>query len=97
MLFFFLIACAPTDTTKTQPTSCDPEVDIDGDGIDACTEEAMGTMDSEIDSDGDGSTDAEELDCMSDPADANEACYLCGWDRADPGNIQTTGDRKSVV
>ena len=40
-----------------------------------------------VDSDGDGFADADEVDCVSDPADANEQCYACGWEHNDPGNI----------
>lgn len=97
MLLYLLGACAPLETAKIAEETCNPESDEDGDGIDACVEATLGTLDTEIDSDGDGSTDAEELDCLSDPADANEACYLCGWNRADPGNIQTNGTEDGDV
>lgn len=71
---------------------CDPAADADGDGLDDCTEvEELGTDPTLADTDGDGSEDGSELDCLSDPLDAEEACYACGWLRADPGDLQSTG------
>ncbi len=81
-LFF---SCAPPDD------GCDPVADADGDGIDDCAEADLGTNPDSADSDGDGHSDPDEIDCLSDPLDANEVCYACGWDRNDPGNIESTG------
>ena len=72
-------------------TECDDTVDNDGDGIDDCTEEELGTDPESADSDGDGYTDAEEIDCVSDPLDVDEKCYACGWEHNDPGDLSSTG------
>lgn len=67
--------------------ACDPESDEDGDGLDACAEEAAGTNPEERDSDGDGFDDDEEIACVSDPLDDREVCYECGWAHNDPGDL----------
>ena len=83
-----LIACTGGDTVAD---GCDATADTDGDGVDDCTEEALGTDPAAQDSDGDGHTDGDELDCLSDPLDTDEGCYACGWTRNDPGTLETTG------
>ncbi len=70
----------------------DTETDSDGDGIDDCSEIEQGTNPTEQDSDGDGLTDLDELDCVSDPLDAGEQCYACGWPHGDPGNLNSRGN-----
>jgi hypothetical protein len=32
-----------------------------------------------------------EVDCVSDPLDAAEVCYACGWPHGDPGTLVSTG------
>lgn len=70
---------------------CSADVDADGDGIDDCAEQELGTDAERADSDGDGLSDKEELDCVSNPLDAQEQCYGCGWEHNDPGDIASTG------
>lgn len=65
--------------------------DPDADGLDGCAEAALGTDPDAADSDGDGLTDGEEADCVSDPLDATEQCYACGWAHNDPGTLVSTG------
>jgi hypothetical protein len=77
----------PADSS---PPDCSDE-DVDGDGLDGCTEESLGTDPNKADSDGDGLSDAEEMDCASDPLDAEERCYACGWPHNDPGSLSSTG------
>ena len=70
---------------------CQADLDGDGDGLDDCTEEELGTDPAQADTDGDGYTDAEELDCVSNPLDGDEPCYACGWAHNDPGSLEATG------
>ena len=35
--------------------------------------------------------DGAEPDCTSDPKDAGEGCYACGWAHNDPGSLVSTG------
>lgn len=79
--------------TGTLPADgdCDPSADSDGDGLDDCTEEQLGTDPTAVDSDGDGISDPDELDCVSDPLDAAEQCYACGWAHNNPGTLTATG------
>jgi hypothetical protein len=90
-----LAACAedPGTTPKAAGAdeACDPSSDRDADGLDDCTEEALGTNADRPDSDGDGLSDGDEVDCVSDPLDADERCYACGWQHNDPGDIEPTG------
>jgi hypothetical protein len=65
--------------------------DKDEDGLDGCAEEEAGTDPTVADSDGDGLSDGEEVACVSDPNDASELCYACGWPHNDPGNLTSTG------
>ena len=71
---------------------CDDSQDGDGDGVGDCTELAAGLDPGLTDSDGDGYSDGDELDCGSDPLDDGEGCYDCGWTRADPGDLEATGN-----
>jgi hypothetical protein len=71
-------------------TPCSEE-DEDGDGLDGCAEEELGTDPDDTDTDGDGLDDGEEVDCVSDPTDADEVCYTCGWPHNDPGDLVSTG------
>lgn len=73
----------------TDPDRAD--ADADADTITDCDEYALGTNPTLADSDGDGATDAEEVTCVSDPLDANETCYKCGWEHNDTGRLVSTG------
>lgn len=68
-------------------------VDSDGDGLEDCVEVNTTFTDPALpDSDGDGEADGAEVDCASDPLDAAQACYACGWRRNDPGTLASNGD-----
>lgn len=84
----FAVACAEP---QPEGPTCNASADADGDGLDDCAEAALGSDRLVADTDGDGSTDADEVDCKSDPVDGEEACYLCGWDRNDPGDLVSRG------
>ena len=72
----------------------DCDVDTDGDGLTTCDEvDLHGTDPTLADSDGDGTDDNVEIDCGADPLDDAEACYLCGWNRNDPGTFTATGNQ----
>ena len=89
-----LLACGedPKDTGASASDGvCDPSSDLDGDGLDDCTEAELGTDRSDPDSDGDGMSDGEELECVSDPLDPDEQCYACGWPHNDPGDLSSSG------
>ena len=73
----------------TDPDKAD--ADADADTISDCDEYALGTNPMAADSDGDGTNDADEVTCLSDPMDAAETCYKCGWKRNDPGRLASTG------
>ena len=91
--FLLLTACAPEPGDTEGVVAC-AETDDDGDGLTGCEEEELGLDPALADSDGDGSADGEELDCLSDPLDGDEACYACGWQRNDPGTLQSTGNQE---
>ena len=76
---------------------CSEASDPDGDGLNDCEEEALGTDMELADSDGDGFSDLEEFECVSDPLNSDEACYACGWEHNDPGNLESTGDDEGDV
>jgi hypothetical protein len=76
---------------------CSSDSDLDGDGLDDCAEEELGTDASSADSDGDGFSDLEELECVSDPLDESEACYACGWEHNDPGDLVSEGKKSGDV
>ncbi len=90
-----IMACSPEE--EEELVTCNAEMDADGDGLDDCQEEELGLDPNLEDSDDDGSTDSEEVDCLSDPLDAEEACYACGWDRNDPGNLVSDGNEVGDV
>ena len=77
--------------------ACSETSDEDGDGINECEEEALGTNPLNADTDGDGFADNEEIDCVSNPADPNEQCYACGWEHNDPGNLVSNGSEVGDV
>lgn len=86
-----LWACGdPKDGSDSGAVDCSSE-DADGDGLDGCAEAALGTDPDAADSDGDGLSDGQEADCVSDPLDAAEVCYACGWPHNDPGTLTATG------
>lgn len=78
------------DGKEAEAEDCSASADADSDGIDDCTEADLGTDPSLADSDGDGLSDLEELDCVSNPLDAAEVCYACGWEHNDPG-VESSG------
>ena len=82
----FLSACAQDGTL-----ACDANSDIDGDGLNECSELAAGLDPEDADSDGDGEADGAEMDCGSDPLDPTQVCYLCGWRRGDSSDLVATG------
>jgi hypothetical protein len=96
MVLALLVACGeevvPDEVEDPTPEGCDATADADADGLDDCLEQELGTDPLAADSDGDGLTDADEIDCVSDPLDAEEVCYSCGWEHADPGNLAETGN-----
>ncbi len=92
------IGCAPGDTLdEVENLPCSADLDSDGDGLDDCAEEELGTNPTNDDSDGDGFTDSEELDCVSNPLDVDEQCYACGWEHNDPGTLVSEGTREGDV
>jgi hypothetical protein len=92
--WLLLSAGCTTEVDEADP-AC--SADADGDGLDDCAEEELGTDPASDDSDDDGFTDAEELDCVSDPLDADEQCYACGWEHNDPGDLVSEGRRKGDI
>ena len=85
MLLALLLACGPTSG------ECDASADLDGDGLDDCSEQDLGTDPAVADSDGDGSSDLEEQECGTSPLDLSEFCYACGWEHDDPGTFSGSG------
>ncbi len=81
---------APPEDTAPETPDCSTD-DVDGDGLDECTELELGTDPDNADTDGDGLSDGEEVECVSDPNDADELCYACGWPHNDPGDLESTG------
>ena len=96
LLIAGLVACGEPDKSDSGPSGdsdtpdCSTD-DVDGDGLDGCTELELGTDPDNADSDGDGTDDGAEVDCISDPTDADEVCYACGWPHSDPGDLVSTG------
>jgi hypothetical protein len=88
---------ADDDDTGDDDTSACSEDDADGDGLDGCTEEALGTDPDEADTDGDGVSDGDEVECVSDPTDGDEVCFACGWPHNDPGDLVSTGSGEGDV
>jgi hypothetical protein len=76
---------------------CTAGLDADGDGLDECEELSAGTDPDLADTDGDGLDDGEEVACGSNGNDSDEQCYACGWTRADPGNLESTGSGEGDV
>lgn len=75
----------------------DPTGNVDGDCLTNAEEAATGTDPSLADSDADGFDDCAERDCVSDPTDAAERCYTCGWKHNDPGTLAATGSGEGDV
>jgi hypothetical protein len=88
-LLFGVASCGEDSPDKKE--LCSADSDADGDGLNDCDEEDLGTDPAKADSDGDGYSDSEEIDCVSDPLDEDEACYACGWEHNDPENLSSTG------
>lgn len=90
---FVVLVCSSSACQAPTPPMANQACggDVDGDGLDECDELELGTDPELADTDGDGDSDSAELDCLSDPLDGDEACYLCGWARADPGDLVSTG------
>jgi len=94
LLFFACAEDSGSDKGSAPATvdaGCDAAEDADGDGLDDCSEAELGTSADRADTDGDGLSDGEEVDCVSDPLDAGEQCYACGWPHGDPGELVATG------
>jgi hypothetical protein len=89
--------CLADDVEATLGT--DPlDADTDDDGLDDCAEAQLhGTDPLAADSDRDGLSDGAEVACVSDPSDADERCYACGWPHGDPGTLLSTGDEVGDV
>ena len=88
--FLMLVACGPVDGGDSEP-EVDVNANADGDCMTDLEEEELGTDPEKEDSDGDGISDCDEIAAVSDPNDADEVPYACGWAHNDPGNIQPTG------
>ena len=69
----------------------DPNANSDGDCMLDSEEVMLGTDPTLADTDGDGFDDCQERDCGSNPTDAAQKCYACGWKRNDPGDLVGTG------
>jgi len=69
----------------------------DGDCLSDEEEAMLGTDPTLVDTDGDGIGDCEEVACVSDPIDAAEKCYACGWKHDDPGTLVSTGTSEGDV
>lgn len=76
---------------EERPLHAIPPTNQDGDCFTDKEEQALGTDPSRPDTDGDGLTDCDEVACVSDPKDAGESCYTCGWAHNDPGTLVSTG------
>ena len=64
----------------------------------ACSAEPEATeCDASQDADNDGMDDCAELACGSDAQDPEQQCYACGWDRNDPGNLQSAGSSEGDI
>jgi hypothetical protein len=79
--------CLPSNEASDQ-------ADSDGDGLTDFEESELGTDPTVADTDSDGTDDGAEVDCGANPLDEDEACYLCGWDRNDPGTFTATGNER---
>lgn len=75
----------------------DPSANPDGDCLTNQEEATLGTDPEAADTDGDGYDDCAERDCVSNPKDAFERCYTCGWKHADPGTLVATGSAEGDV
>lgn len=75
----------------------EPIPNPDGDCLSDEEEAELGTDPALVDSDADGKTDCEEVACVSNPIDAAEVCYACGWPHGDPGTLQSTGAAEGDV
>lgn len=72
---------------------CGPDLasDDDGDGLTYQEELDLGTDPDIADTDADGMDDGTEVDCVSDPLNADELCYTCGWTHTSPDELDNIG------
>lgn len=86
-----------TDVQESQHGTDPRSPDTDRDTLTDCDEIELGTSPTLADTDGDTVTDPDEVACVSDPLDAAEKCYACGWKHNDPGNLVSTGKNTGQV
>jgi len=86
MLLLLATACGTAEEAEL-----DPNANADGDCMTDMQELERGTDPDLADSDGDGVSDCAELECVSNPMDAEEKCYTCGWKHNDPGRLVSNG------
>jgi hypothetical protein len=73
------------------------DTNADGDCLEDAEEAELGTDPAKADTDGDGFDDCAEIDCVSDPLDPKQPCYVCGWPHNDPGTLVATGAAEGDV
>ncbi len=91
------LGCSSAARPDDSPPAIDCGADSDGDGLKDCAEVALGTDMHKPDSDGDGDSDGKEVGCVSNPLDAKQKCYACGWKHDDPGDLVSTGKYQGDV
>lgn len=94
--------CVASDNTTTGTgggggQGVDPNGNPDGDCMTNAEEAALGTDPMLADTDADGFDDCAERDCVSDPLNASEQCYACGWHHDDPGDLVSDGSNEGNV
>ena len=86
-----LLLVASCGTAEPEVDSVDPTANADGDCMTDLEEIELGTDPNAEDSDGDGTSDCAEVACVSDPMNADESCYTCGWKHNDPDRLESAG------